>query len=136
MRVGRIHAWRRRVEAETLCFRAHPHFLAFVRFYAVPLPANRYSLRAMERWKCPSFVSLHYITNSLDRQREAISVSLSQLSAHRLHSLHDRHTGYALHRAGSEVRSAIRAEFPAQFEQSFAFGAGSLQFLTAGGANL
>ncbi len=113
-----------------------PAFLAFVRFYAVPLPANRYSMRAMEKWKLPLFVSLHCTTNSLDRQREETLVSRSQLLAHRRHSLHDGHTRYALHRTRGEVGSAIGAEFPAQFEQAFAFGASSLELLPAGGTNL
>jgi hypothetical protein len=66
-----------------------PAFLAFVRFYAVPLPAYRYSMRAMEKWKLPLFVSLHCTTNSLDRQRETRAGAKAGCPARTLYDLRE-----------------------------------------------
>lgn len=71
---------------------------------------------------------------------ERLFVAATHLDAlrgrHSLHGRHRSHTGHTGHRGCREVSSAVGAKRPAQFEQALALGAGALELLAAGWANL
>src|SRR5258708_23770261 len=55
---------------------------------------------------------------------------------HGRHTRHTSHTWHTLHWSTRQIGCAIGAEGPAEFQQTLALGAGTLEFLTTGGANL
>src|SRR5579885_608684 len=71
---------------------------------------------------------------------ETLFVTATHLDAlrgrHTLHGRHTGHTGHAGHRGSREIGGAVGAEGPAQFEQALALGAGTLELLATGWADL
>ena len=85
---------------------------------------------------CHYIISLNRSTGKLSSKNGSVSITSHWDAWYSLSTLHSRHSRHILHWSRGKVCGTVRAERPAQFQKPFALGAGPLELLTTGGADL
>ena len=93
-----------------------------------------YSNRVKKIWQYCQF-SYHLIippnrSTGKCRQEKSVAIAAHGNALSTWHALHGRHSGYAAQWNRCEVCCAVGTESPAQFQETFALGAGPFELLT------